>query len=154
MERIRKKVASGLAVALSLLAIAVIIAVTQPAASAPGDATADRVFGQPGIFSTNICNNGGISASSLCGLKDAAVDSSGNLYVVDFGVNRVLEYNSPLTTDLVADRVFGQGGSFTSGTCGTSAGTMCNPMGVGLDASATSTLRTSLTTGCSSTTPP
>jgi len=32
-------------------------------------------------------------------------------------MSRVLEYDNPLATDTAADRVFGQGGSFTSGTC-------------------------------------
>jgi len=43
--------------------------------------------------------------------------------------------------DTVADRVFGQGGSFTSNTCnlgGISASSLCNPYGVS-DSAATST---------------
>ncbi len=38
-----------------------------------------------------------------------------NLYVSDFGNNRVLEYNAPLTSGDVANLVFGQLGSFTTG---------------------------------------
>jgi hypothetical protein len=57
------------------------------------------------------------------------VDGAGNLYVADVGNSRVLEYDSPLTTDTVADRVFGQAGSFTTGDCNkggvVSASTLC-----------------------------
>jgi sugar lactone lactonase YvrE len=65
------------------------------------------------------------------------VDAAGNLFVADFGNNRVLEYDSPLTTDTKADTVFGQMGSFSSGTCddgGLSASSMCFPRGVAVDA--------------------
>ena len=59
------------------------------------DMIADRVFGQGGSFTSNACNLGGISASSLCQAADVAVDSSDNVFVVDFGNNRVLEYLEP-----------------------------------------------------------
>ena len=100
--------------------------------------TADRVFGQAGSFTSVTCNNGGIGAASLCGPDGAAVDSGGNLYVADGNNNRFLEFDAPLTTDLVADRVFGQGGSFTTGACNLgssvpSAGSLCNAAGVNLD---------------------
>ena len=39
----------------------------------------------------------------LCSPIGVAVDASGNLYVADSGNNRVLEYNTPLTTDITAD---------------------------------------------------
>ena len=101
------------------------------------DTVADRVFGQGGSFTSNSCNLGGISGSSLCDPQGVALDVAGNLYVGDTSNNRVLEYDSPLTTDTVADRVFGQGGSFTSNTCnlgGISANSLCYPEGVALDA--------------------
>ena len=51
--------------------------------------------------------------------------------MVDEGNNRVLEYDDPFTTDTQPDRVFGQGGSFTSSACnqgaGITAATLCNP---------------------------
>jgi uncharacterized repeat protein (TIGR01451 family) len=100
------------------------------------DTVADRVFGQAGSFTSGTCNLGGVSASSLCNPFGVAVDAAGNLYVADFNNHRVLEYDTPLTTDTVADRVFGQAGSFTSGTCnlgGVSASSLCRPLGVGLD---------------------
>jgi sugar lactone lactonase YvrE len=72
------------------------------------DATADRVFGQPG-FTTNFINTGGgVNATSLYAPRGIAVDAQGNLYVADTYNNRVLEYDAPLTTDINADRIFGQ----------------------------------------------
>src|SRR5262249_22310340 len=84
------------------------------------------------------CNNGGISASSLCAPRSAAVDGAGNLYVADVNNNRVLEYNTPFTSGTVADRVFGQGGDFTVGFCdngGVTANSLCVPTGVAVDGS-------------------
>ncbi len=103
--------------------------------AAPGDTVADRVFGQAGGFTTGACDLGGISPSSLCGPQGMALDAAGNLYVADFTNNRVLEYNTPLTTDRVADRVFGQAGSFTTNSCNlgngvggpASASSLCGP---------------------------
>ncbi len=58
-----------------------------------GSTTATRVYGQSGSFTSNVSNNGGISASSLnSGVDGIAIDSSGALYVVDLGNNRVLKY--------------------------------------------------------------
>ena len=98
---------------------------------------ADRVFGQGGSFTANICNRHLIAADSLCGPVRVALDASGNLYVSDFGNNRVLEYNAPLTSGEVADLVFGQLGSFTTGACNRGVlgpGTLCAPTGVAIDA--------------------
>ena len=99
---------------------------------------ADLVIGQPS-FTTSGCNGDSsfqnfptrapASASTLCGMPEAqvsieegfsfahmAVDSAGNLYVPDFDNNRVLRYNSPFTTDTVADYVWGQA-DFTGKDC-------------------------------------
>jgi sugar lactone lactonase YvrE len=98
----------------------------------------DMVIGQPDLLSS-ACNNGGISAASLCfnifggdssGGGGVAVDAAGNLYVADSMNNRVLEYNSPFTTDAIADLVFGQGDSFNTGDCnhnGLGANSLCFP---------------------------
>jgi sugar lactone lactonase YvrE len=97
---------------------------------------AARVFGQGGSFATNIENKGGVSANSLYYPTDVAVDGSGNFYAVDQGNNRILEYNTPLTTNTTADQVFGQGGSFATKTCnngGVGANSLCGPNGVGTD---------------------
>ncbi|HJT10154.1 MAG TPA: NHL repeat-containing protein [Candidatus Nitrosotalea sp.] len=66
------------------------------------------VLGQPNL-STNTCNDGGISANSLCAPEGLAFDSLGNLWVEDAGNNRVLEYTAPLTTGQSASLVIGQG---------------------------------------------
>src|SRR5208283_2360827 len=104
---------------------------------------ADLVIGQPAFSSTG-CNNGGLTGGSLCLPSGVAVDANGNLYVTDNSNNRVLEYNTPFAgcgsfpcVGGSANRVFGQGGSFTSATCnkgGSSANSLCGPFGVALDA--------------------
>src|SRR5262249_28610627 len=101
------------------------------------DRTADRVFGQGGSFTTGTCNLGGTSATSLCNPAGVATDLAGNLYVADRGSSRVLEYDTPRVSGVTADRVFGQGGSFTLGTCntgGVSVTSLCSPGGVAVDA--------------------
>jgi MYXO-CTERM domain-containing protein len=101
-------------------------------AFANGEA-ATLVLGQPGPY-TSTCNQGGISASSLCYPRAAIVDASGTLYVADASNNRVLAYTSPFTTDTVADRVYGQA-SFTSSSVPTlrSASTLSYPSAFALD---------------------
>jgi hypothetical protein len=69
--------------------------------------TADAVFGQGGSFTAggcgnnNGCNsdNGGASpsAADLCVPLGVAIDAADNLYVADYGNNRVLEYDQPIT---------------------------------------------------------
>ncbi|NJO81525.1 MAG: hypothetical protein HC828_01340 [Blastochloris sp.] len=76
------------------------------------DTLPDQVFGQPDFESTTR-NNGGVSAVSLSGSLDLALDSLGNLYVADIGNGRVLIYHAPLNTDTIADHVIGQP-NFTS----------------------------------------
>jgi hypothetical protein len=98
---------------------------------------ADLVIGQPN-FLTNTENTGGLSASSLRFPFSVAVDAFDNLYVADGENNRVLQYNTPLTTDTVADLVIGQP-DFATGTCNTggiSASSLCTPLGLALDAAA------------------
>jgi len=102
-----------------------------------GDTTADLVVGQGGSFTSNKCNLGGRSASSICVPMGITVDNTGNLYVADDLNSRVLEYNKPLSTDTTADRVFGECGSFTSATgcVGTSADSLKDPTGVAVNSS-------------------
>jgi sugar lactone lactonase YvrE len=99
---------------------------------------ADLVLGQPS-FTTSGCNGDSnfqnfptrvpATASTLCGMPEyqisigegfswanLAVDSAGNLYVPDFDNNRVVRYNSPFTTDTIADYVWGQA-DFTGNGC-------------------------------------
>lgn len=103
-----------------------------------GNAVADRVFGQLGSFTTGISNTGGISAGSLYWPFGVAVDGPGNLYIADQENHRVLAYKTPLSGgDTTADRVFGQGGSFTTNTInrgGLSADSLYWPAGLAVDA--------------------
>lgn len=98
---------------------------------ATGPCSADIVIGQPSANDYGACNRDSsmqnyphratASASTLCGMPDYThttledksfanmyVDSQGNLWVPDTFNNRVLKYNSPFTTDTVADEVWGQ----------------------------------------------
>lgn len=77
------------------------------AASFTNGQSADLVVGQPN-FKSDTPNNGGVSASSLFPPQGLAVDDTGNLWVTDAFNHRVLKFNSPATTDLVADLVIGQ----------------------------------------------
>ena len=97
-----------------------------------GSTTATRVYGQNGSFTTNVS---GVSATGLNGPNRVVLDSGGNLYVADSLNNRVLFYPSGSTT---ATRVYGQGGSFTTGipnNGGTSANSLDQPLEVVLDSS-------------------
>jgi DNA-binding beta-propeller fold protein YncE len=75
-------------------------------------------------------------ARSLCLPRGLATDAEGNLYVADMFWHRVLRFPHPLGGGLrsaSADRVFGQGGSFTRAGC--SRGDLgpeglCGPQGV------------------------
>ena len=102
--------------------------------SGAGDTTADNVFGQAGSFTSKKCNGGGTSADSVCVPTAVAADASGNIYIADGSDHRVLEYNTPLTTDTTADRVYGTCGSFTSFVCGgLSENSLSKPTGIAID---------------------
>ncbi|MFM8445377.1 MAG: NHL repeat-containing protein [Methylococcus sp.] len=102
------------------------------------DTTADKVLGQDGKMDSNSCNLGGaVSNATLCGPTGVSTDVAGNLFVADHVNHRVLEYNTPLSTDASADKVFGQSNNFTTAACNTndefgnvvvSAKTLCNPL--------------------------
>ncbi len=65
-----------------------------------------------------------------------ALDFSGDLYVADYGNNRVLEYKTPLTTGTTAELVLGQT-DFVSRNCdnvGVTSSSLCNPFSVATDA--------------------
>ena len=113
----------------------------------------NSLFGQIGNYLAGGCNLGGFtvaaSADSLCSPIGVAVDTHDNLYIADAANNRVIEFNTPLTTTIVpgsgdttADFVFGQGAlgtDFTDLKCNNnaavSANFMCNPRAVGVDLS-------------------
>jgi sugar lactone lactonase YvrE len=74
---------------------------------------ASRVFGQGGSFTTNIANNGGVSANSLSVPNSLAV-RGGRLFVHDANNSRILVYDDP-DADFTADAVIGQPGMASSG---------------------------------------
>lgn len=99
----------------------------------PDSTTASRVYGQSGSFSSALTNNGGISENSLSWPTGIVVDEGGGLYVADLDNNRVLYFPSGNTS---ATRVYGQGGSFTSGIAnngGISADSLSGPMDITVD---------------------
>ena len=93
---------------------------------------ASRVFGQNGSFTTTAAFP--VSANTLCDPSSVALDTHGHLYVADFCNNRVLEFDTPLS-NTTPDRVFGQGGSFTTtANLPVTANSLYFPNGVALDA--------------------
>jgi len=75
--------------------------------------SADLVLGQGTFWSGSLIQRaqdcpGAPLATTFCVPTRLAVDPDGNLYVVDSWNFRVLEFDSPFTTDKTADRVFGQ----------------------------------------------
>ncbi|MGD0359562.1 MAG: hypothetical protein ABSC93_01760 [Bryobacteraceae bacterium] len=105
--------------------------VRYPAPVSGGNAAPDIVLGQPDKFTSNKANQGSaISAQTLClyggcpggsgpYLASVAMDSSGNLFVVDAGNSRVLRFPAASLTsgaaDPSSDLVIGQA-SFTKVT--------------------------------------
>jgi sugar lactone lactonase YvrE len=81
----------------------------------------DCQAGRSGICTAIALSNGNVHAS--LGL---AVDAHGNLYVSDTENNRVLELDSPFTTDTLPDRVYGQP-SFDANACGSFKTGLCAP---------------------------
>ncbi len=104
-----------------------------------GNCPVTLVIGQPSGTDYGACNQDSsfssyefrkpASASTICGINEWThdvenerssvgmyVDASGNLYAPDFRNNRILKYNSPFTTDTVADEVWGQP-DFASNGC-------------------------------------
>jgi hypothetical protein len=79
---------------------------------------ASVVFGQPD-FATAACN---ATQNGLCGPIGLAFDGSGNLWVVDDGSYRILEYKPPFTTNMNASLVIGQADFTSSGSATTSTG--------------------------------
>lgn len=86
------------------------------AGRAAGGAPADVVLGQPDLLASG-CNDGGLSAKSLCLVYSfyatsenpgMTVDAEGNVWIADQTNYRVLGYRRPFDTDSVADVVVGQ----------------------------------------------
>lgn len=78
----------------------------------PGLQSAARVLGQLGDLTTRRDNAGALGPHSLSGPQDVLFFPNGDLAVADTANSRILLYHDPFRTDLIADRVFGQQGSF------------------------------------------
>jgi hypothetical protein len=86
-----------------------------PLHSPTADVTANEVFGQPSFNSTS-CN---VGSSGLCNPVHVAIGRFGQLIISDSGNNRLLVYDSPLSST-VANHVIGQP-DFTSSAPATTA---------------------------------
>lgn len=100
---------------------------------------ANFVIGQNGSFTTGYTSAAcpaQPSATTLCGPNGLALDASGDLYIVDAGWNRVLEFTSPTTSPSLV-KVFGQPDATTFHACSMSDPTaICSPNGgIGFDVS-------------------
>jgi len=89
---------------------------------------ASIVIGQPD-FTTVI---GGPGNNKLGQPNNIALDSAGNLFVLDRNNQRALKFSAPLSTGMAASIVIGQT-DFTSQTSGTGASKFTFPQGVALD---------------------
>jgi hypothetical protein len=103
-------------------------------ANPANNTTANTVFGQ----SSFTANGGGGGTTGLVEPRGVGVDPSGNLYIVDWGNSRVLEYNDPATSNTTPVRVFGQADDLNGSKCNfdgsaPDAATLCSPQGVALD---------------------
>ena len=97
---------------------------------------ASRVFGQDGSFTSNTANIDGVAPTSLGLPLGVAVDAAGNLFIADYKNHRVLEYNTPLTSDTTADNVYGQTNRFTASsyTGQVNANSLAGPKSLAVDA--------------------
>jgi sugar lactone lactonase YvrE len=81
---------------------------------------ANEVFGTCGDFDGEGTGcTGGASAATLNNPTAVAIDPDDNLWVVDAGNNRIVEYANPISggSNITASVVLGQLGSFTSSGC-------------------------------------
>jgi sugar lactone lactonase YvrE len=103
-------------------------------ANPANNTTANTVFGQ-GSFTAN---GGGGGTTGLAEPRGVTVDTSGNLYIVDWGNSRVLQYNAPATSNTTPSRVLGQADDLSGSRCNfdgsaPDAATLCSPQGVAAD---------------------
>ncbi|MCB0218216.1 MAG: NHL repeat-containing protein, partial [Chrysiogenetes bacterium] len=102
---------------------------------------ASLVIGQSDLASGG-CNRGNAPGAAdsnrLCEPRGLALDSQGRLWVADTLNNRILRFNDPFGTDLIADLVLGQA-NFTSGAANrggsVASNTLSGPTDVEVDAS-------------------
>jgi len=96
------------------------------------DTNADWVIGQPDFSS----NGAAATDSTLDHPNSCSVLMNGDLLVADYSNNRILKFIDPINTDKKADQVFGQGGSFTTGTANNpsrNSESLSGPLRVGSD---------------------
>jgi sugar lactone lactonase YvrE len=102
----------------------------------PDGFAANLVIGQNGSFTTGqngVFTSAGCastpSATRLCVPNGLALDAAGNLYIVDAGYNRVLEFSTPASSPTLV-KVFGQPDATTLNTCSIADPTaICAPDG-------------------------
>ncbi len=120
-----------------LLFIMLLIIVVLPSiahASLTADQAANIVLGQPSLYTGSSNQQLVLNLKDLSNPYSATFDSSGNLWVADFGNNRVLEFKPPFSTNEVASVVLGQPNMFGS-TCTTTPTGLCSPSGLAFDLS-------------------
>ena len=93
---------------------------------------AEVVFGQPNFVSANT----GCNQTNLTYPTGMSVDSSGNLWVADYGNSRVLKFSAAyaVTTNMEAASVVLGQSSFTASTANTSVNGLSSPNSVTVDA--------------------
>jgi hypothetical protein len=105
------------------------------------DMAASLELGQPSgatAFTSYTANNGGLSATSLYDPAQPAFDGDGNLWVVDYLNNRVLEYVPPFSNGMAATLELGHPSgatAFTTGTASTTQSGFYYPYGISFDSS-------------------
>lgn len=100
-----------------------------------GASTATRVYGQPDFNTGSRRSGTSVTADGPLYPFGLVVSAAGELYVSDSNNNRVLFYPAGAT---IPTRVYGQGGSFTTGianVAGVNASSLSAPEGLALDTS-------------------
>ncbi|HTF70699.1 MAG TPA: NHL repeat-containing protein [Edaphobacter sp.] len=94
-------------------------------------------LGQPAATAFTSGSSDGPSATSLAAPVALTFDPSGNLWVADYGFNRVLKYAPPFTNGMAAESVLGQAdfthGDENQGRTGPAADTLSGPWGLAFD---------------------
>jgi hypothetical protein len=98
---------------------------------------ASMELGQPVATAFTSGSSDGPSATSLAAPVALTFDPSGNLWVADYGFNRVLKYAPPFSNGMAAESVLGQA-DFTHGDAnqsrtGPAADTLSGPWGLAFD---------------------